>query len=84
MPMKAFAMPTVTKQVPIEEIPKLWRKGLGESRIVRVTLETVPEASKRAGIQDILSRITPSKIGGKSSTETLRDMRADRLNRLNS
>lgn len=57
--MKTTNMHTITKQVPVSEVPQQWRAGLSNSALIKVTLETVPEkpSSRQVDRQKIIQQV---------------------------
>ena len=81
-------MPTVTKRVPLDELPADWREDFEGSALVEVRLTSVPDAQseedKRLELKDIIDGIKPVKPAADypGSVGAIRRMREERLQRI--
>lgn len=80
-------MPSVTKQVPLSEVPKPWRAGLPkttESTVVTITMEIPQQKPAARAFQDIVANLKPSTPtrDTRSSTDIVREMRDERTEQL--
>ena len=77
--LNKIIMTTITKKVPIAQVPKAWLEGVDgadKAPVIDITLN-IPEPADRSKIKQLLDSIVPSQPKSSDSLQTLRDYREE-------
>ncbi|NKC15127.1 MAG: hypothetical protein GKR94_23920 [Gammaproteobacteria bacterium] len=75
-------MPTVTKRVPVRELPADWREAFADEALVEVRLTSVPigppAQDRLPALKELVDRIQPRPSKSGDVVKTIRTMREER------